>query len=271
MTNRGKQMENFTVYNETIDELPIIIDFPHSGTWLPDEVRKKVIPGRLLPNVDWFLPDLYNFLPQNGFTTLQNNVHRYVADPNRSLGMINPKGDYRYEVVYSKTTFDKPIYQKTLSPDEVYQRIETFYNPYHHQLQKLIDHKLEKFEKVYLFDLHSYAEYPHEDVKTDDVVLGNRFDKTSDSKLREFMTEQFNQKGYSVSNNHPFSGGYITPHYGQNPRVESMQIELAYHMYVENRYFGEEELTGVDVGTFTTAKNSLQSIFMELLNYIFSK
>jgi N-formylglutamate amidohydrolase len=59
---------------------------------------------------------------------LQNNVHRYVADPNRSLGMINPKGDYRYEVVYSKTTFDKPIYQKTLSPDEVYQRIETFYN-----------------------------------------------------------------------------------------------------------------------------------------------
>jgi N-formylglutamate amidohydrolase len=96
-------MENFTVYNETIDELPIIIDFPHSGTWLPDEVRKKVIPGRLLPNVDWFLPDLYNFLPQNGFTTLQNNVHRYVADPNRSLGMINPKGDYRYEVVYSKT------------------------------------------------------------------------------------------------------------------------------------------------------------------------
>src|SRR5699024_4128728 len=116
-----------------------------------------------------------------------------------------------------------------------------------------------------------------------------------DIKLRQFMTEQFNQKGYSVSNDHPFTGGYITPHYGQNPRVESMQIELAYHMYIENRYFGEEELSGVDVGTFTTAKNSLQNIlsycecthinsgqfttaknslqniFMELLNYILSK
>ena len=42
-------------------------------------------------------------------------------------------------------------------------------------------------------------------------------------------------------------------------------------MYIENRYFGEEELSGVDVGTFTTAKNSLQSIFMEVLNYILSE
>lgn len=264
-------MENFTVYNEEIDELPIVIDLPHSGTQIPADIQKKIIPDRLLPNVDWFLPDLYDFLPQSGFTTLQNNVHRYMADPNRDLTMIDQNGDYRYEAVYSKTTFGKDIYQDPLTPDQISQRIETFYKPYHQQLKKLIDHKLGKFEKVYLFDLHSFAEYPHEDVKTDDVVLGNRFDTTSDIKLRQFMTEQFNQKGYSVSNNHPFTGGYITPHYGQNPRVESMQIELAYHMYIENRYFGEEELSGVDVGTFTTAKNSLQNIFMELLNYILSK
>lgn len=264
-------MENFTVYNEEIDELPIIIDLPHSGTQIPAEIQKEIVPDRLLPNVDWFLPDLYDFLPQSGFTTLQNNMHRYMADPNRDLSMIDQNGDYRYEVVYSKTTFGKDIYQDSLTPDQISQRIETIYKPYHQQLKKLIDHKLEKFEKVYLFDLHSFAEYPHEDVKTDDIVLGNRFDTTSDIKLRQFVTEQFKQKGYSVSNNHPFTGGYITPHYGQNPRVESMQIELAYHMYIENRYFGEEELSGVDVGTFTTAKNSLQSIFMELLNYILSK
>ena len=268
---RGEIMENFTVYNETVDELPIIIDLPHSGTFVPETIKSKMVPGRILPNVDWFLPELYDFLPQNGFTTLQNNLHRYIADPNRDLSMTDVNGDYRYEIVYSQTTFGKPIYQNKLTEEEIEQRITQFYQPYHAKLQELIDHKLEKFDKIYLFDLHSFAEYPHEDVKTQDVVLGNRFDTTSSTAFRKFLTEQLNQKGYTVSNNHPFSGGYITPHYGANKRVKSMQIELAYHMYIENRYFGEEELTGVDVGTFTTAKNSLQSFFMEILNYILTK
>lgn len=262
-------MENFATYNEEIDELPIIIDLPHSGEMIPDDIKKKMNPELPLPNVDWFLPDLYDFLVQNGVTTLENNLHRYIADPNRYAEMVNLDGDYRHEVVYSRTTFGKDIYRNNLSANEIRQRIQTFYEPYHQQLQSLIDKKLQKFEKIYLFDLHSFAQYPHEeDLPVADVVLGNKSDQTSTIKLRELLTEQFQNKGYSVSNNYPFSGGYITQHYGKNPRVEAIQIELAYHMYIKNRYFGEEELTGVDVGTFTTAKNSLQSIFLSLLNYL---
>ena len=264
-------MENFTVYNGEVDELPVVIDLPHSGTFIPEDIKSKMVPELVCPNVDWFLPELYDFLPQSGFTVLQNNFHRYIADPNRDLSMTDVTGDYRYEIVYSQTTFGKQIYQTKLTAEEIEQRIDQYYRPYHAKLQELIDHKLEKFEKVYLFDLHSFAEYPHEDVKTEDVVLGNHFDTTSSADFREFLTKQLNQKGYTVSNNHPFSGGFITPHYGDNKQVESIQMELAYHMYIENRYFGEEELSGVDVGTFTTAKNSLQSIFMEVLNYILSE
>lgn len=262
-------MDNFTIYNEAIDELPIIVDLPHSGEFVPDDIRKQLMPGSILTNVDWFLPDLYDFLPQNGITTLENNLHRYIADPNRDAGMTQLNGDYRHEVVYSRSTFDKPLYSKELSQQEIELRLKNYYYPYHQQLQQLIDHKLEKFEKIYLFDLHSFAIYPHEEgIKTADVVLGNKHDTTSDSKLRQLLTSQFESKGYSVSDNYPFAGGFITPHYGQNLRVEAIQIELAYHMYIENRYFGEEELTGVDVGLFTTAKNSLQSIFLELLSHL---
>ncbi|KRN98749.1 N-formylglutamate amidohydrolase [Companilactobacillus kimchiensis] len=262
-------MDDFTVYNEAIDELPIVVDIPHSGTEIPLAVQKELIPGILLPNVDWFLQDLYDFVPQQGFTTLENNLHRYLADPNRNAKMTKLDGDYRHEVVYSRTTFGKPIYHNELSETEIQGRIDSFYKPYHDKLQQLLNHKLEKFEKVYLLDLHSFAEYPHEEnVQAADVVLGNKTDTTSDMKLREFLTARFEEKGYTVSNNHPFSGGYITQHYGQNPRIEAIQIELAYHMYIENRYFGEEELSGVNVGTFTTAKNSLQSIFLSLFDYV---
>jgi len=261
-------MDNFTVYNEDIDELPIVVDLPHSGEIVPTDIQATIKPDSLLTNVDWFLQDLYDFIPQNGVTTLENDIHRYMADPNRDVNWTNLDGDYRHEVVYSRTTFDKPIYKTDLTQSEIQQRIERFYQPYHAKLQQLIDHKLEKFEKIYLLDLHSFAVYPHEDISTADVVLGNKFDTTSDIQYREFLTNQFEQKGYTVSNNHPFAGGYITPHYGKNPRVEAIQIELAYHMYIENRYFGEEELNGVDVGLFTTAKNSPQSIFMSLINYV---
>lgn len=262
-------MDNFTVYNEGIDELPVIIDFPHSGTTVPEMVQRQLTPEVKLTNVDWFLPDLYDFLMQNGLTTLENNIHRYVADPNRDKELTDLDGDYRHEVVYSHSTFGRQLYPENLTPEQIQGRIVEFYQPYHAQLQKLIDEKLQKFDKIYLFDLHSFAEYPSDtDAKVADIVLGNKSDTTSNKKLREVLTEQFQQKGHTVSDNYPFSGGYITQHYGQNPRVEAMQIELSYHMYIENRYFGEEELSGVDVGTFTTAKNSLQNIFLSLLNYV---
>lgn len=262
-------MKNFTTYNDEIDELPIVVSLPHSGEVIPAELRKGMNPGVLLPNVDWFLPDLYAFLPQNGVTVLENNLHRYIADPNRYPEMVDLDGDYRHEVVYSQTTFGKEIYQKSLTADEIQQRIQKFYQPYHQQLQDLIDRKLRKFKKIYLFDLHSFAQYPHEeDLSVSDVVLGNKSDSMSSSELRQILTEQFQSKGYSVSNNHPFSGGYITQHYGKHPRVEAIQVELAYRMYIEDRYFGEEELRGVNVGIFTTAKNSLQSIFLSLLSHL---
>lgn len=261
-------MENFQVYNAELNELPIVVDFPHSGTMIPKAIQAKIIPGRVLPNVDWFLPELYDFLLQMGVTMQVNNLHRYLADPNRDANWTDLTGDYRYEVVYSQTTFGKPIYQKKLSVIEIKNRLHNFYQPYHQQLQKLLDEKLKHFEKVYLLDLHSFAVYPHLPEQTKDVVLGNHHDTSSSREFRQFLTEQFEYCGYSVSNNHPFSGGYITPHYGQDKRIEAMQIELAYHMYIEDRYFGEEELKTADTATFTQAKTNLQTIFANLLERI---
>lgn len=260
-------MENFSVYNADLNKLPIVVDLPHSGTLVPEVIQKQIIPGTILTNVDWFLRELYDFVPLMGITTQANNLHRYLADPNRDATWTKLNGDYRYEVVYSQTTFGKPIYQQPLSKVEIQQRLTDFYQPYHQQLQSLIDEKLKHFEKVYLLDLHSFAVYPHLTEKTKDVVVGNHHDESSSLEFRQFITAQFEQQGYSVSNNHPFSGGYITPHYGNDSRVEALQIELAYHMYIENRYFGEEELATVDQTTFNQAKTNLKTIFENLLEW----
>lgn len=68
---------------------PVVISLPHSGTWIPADMRKHLLPTAVLANSDWFLPALYDFLPQTGFTTLINRVNRYVADPNRAVTLVD--------------------------------------------------------------------------------------------------------------------------------------------------------------------------------------
>ncbi|MFT8844868.1 MAG: N-formylglutamate amidohydrolase, partial [Schleiferilactobacillus harbinensis] len=63
-------MDLITIQNQHTHRYPVVISLPHSGTWLPDDMRQALLPGVILANTDWFLPALYDFLPAAGFTTL---------------------------------------------------------------------------------------------------------------------------------------------------------------------------------------------------------
>lgn len=80
-------MKPFTIYNEGKNQAPVIISLPHSGTWLPEEMRKSLRNEAVLANTDWFLPELYSFLAASGYTVIENQVNRYAADPNRESRM----------------------------------------------------------------------------------------------------------------------------------------------------------------------------------------
>lgn len=47
--------------NDRNHEIPVIISIPHSGLYVPDEVRNKLNEGIKLPNMDWYLPAFYAF------------------------------------------------------------------------------------------------------------------------------------------------------------------------------------------------------------------
>ena len=49
-----------------------------------------------------------------------------------------------------------------------------------------------------------------------DFVLGDRFGRSScDGRIVQFVERQLAAMGYTVMRNKPYSGGYITEHYGQ--------------------------------------------------------
>lgn len=253
-------MELFTIHNQHARRYPIVISLPHSGTWIPDDMRQALLPDAILANTDWFLPELYRFLPDAGFTTLANHVNRYVADPNRPT-IVAPVGSYQRTTIYQQNTFGHPLYAEPLSLETIQERLKAYYQPYRGALQQLLADKIAAFGHVTLIDLHSFAFYPGQPgINPQDIVLGNAHDQTSSKAFRLQITDVLNQAGFSVSNNYPFRGGDITRHYGQDPRVTALQIELNYRCYIGRRRFGEEELTGYNQPLFIEASRRLSPI-----------
>ncbi|WP_125568475.1 N-formylglutamate amidohydrolase [Companilactobacillus insicii] len=251
---------NFDCFNPDSNEYPVIFSIPHSGTRIPEDM-KLILNQVPLTNTDWFLKELYNFIPELGFTLIQNNINRYVADPNRKSFAINDDNDYRHNVIYQRNTFGQPLYKEPLNKEQINQRITKFYQPYHDRLQQLIDHKLQDFDEIYLIDLHSFAYYPrYEMMSPADFVIGNNYDNTSSTDVRNWLTNELKRKKYTVSDNFPFTGGYITKKYGNESNIHSLQLEIRYNRYIEDREFREEEISIYNQELFDSARENLKQI-----------
>jgi formiminoglutamase len=168
--------------------------------------------------------------------------------------------------VYPQNTFHQPLYRQPLSAQTIAQRLAAYHRPYHKQLAALIDHKVARFGRCVLLDLHSFAVFPSRpDEATPDIDLGNRRDTTSSAALRQAIGGTFQSSGLAVGNNACFTGGYITQHYGALAPVAAVQIELRYGAYIAHREFGEEVLTSYQSAVFDRAKMQLHQAFTEII------
>ena len=248
-----------SVWNRELHELPVVISMPHSGVCITDRMGQNLKSDAILANMDWYLPELYDFLEDMGFTVVINRVSRYVIDPNRELtGGKQP--DYTKALIYEKTTFSRDLYRCAPSEAETQERIDRFYQAYHQTLQDLIAEKQKYFDRVYLLDLHSFGKELDAD-----VVLGNCDGRSMSESLTRYIKDLFTANHYTVSLNRPFRGGYIVRHYGSaNGRCESLQIELAYRAYIAKRNIGEEAFPQIDGCTMRDGREKLRRIFEKL-------
>lgn len=252
----------FRLHLPTIQAIPIIANVPHSGLLIPQGMLEQLEPShqQYLPNQDWHLDKLYDFLPKLGMTVLQAIYSRYVVDLNRSLK--EPLfGNFWQSVVAEKTAFNTPLYQSPPSQQEIQQRVEQYYHPYHDQLRRLLDQSIEQFGKVYLLDLHSFL-----GLIEDEICLGNRNGKTCSDRFISTVEEAFCSSGYRVVRNKVFSGGYITQHYGQSPQVEALQVEIRYPVYLDAKQLDTASVPSWDVPEFLQAKHQLESVFCQIIN-----
>lgn len=257
----NENTERIKTINLSNNKFPIIITIPHSGVYLTKKMNDNLIDNIILPNMDWYLPELYMFLEEMNFTVIINNVSRYVIDPNRDINKENKNNDnYTKNYIYYKTTFGKEMYKIEPDSDEVKSRISEFYNPYHQLIEKAINDKLKHFDTVYLIDLHSFGK----DISAD-IVLGNDNGKSTSNSFIQIVNCLLKTAGFKVKNNTPYSGGFITQYYGLKfPNCEALQIELWYQSYIAKKEFGEEEFPEINQKLFKEAQDKMKSFFEKL-------
>jgi N-formylglutamate deformylase len=219
---------------------PLLVSMPHTGTYVPEWLGPRLsAAARPLPDTDWHLERLYDFLDELGASVLVATHSRYVVDLNRppDNASLYPGRDTT-GIVPLDTFHREPIYLPGFPPsdDEVAQRIETYWRPYHLRLEQAIGETRARHGYALLWDAHSiFSELPRFfEGKLTDLNLGTADGKSCAPDVGEALRKSV--EGYSTVLNGRFKGGYITRHYG-NPAngIHAVQLELSEATYMDER------------------------------------
>ena len=73
----------------SVGSTPLLVSMPHGGTYIPDDVKSTMTDQALrLPDTDWHVPVLYDFVRQLDVSVLAANYSRYYIDVNRSRNAV---------------------------------------------------------------------------------------------------------------------------------------------------------------------------------------
>lgn len=237
--------------------LPVIVDVPHAGEWIPDDVRSQMAIGTkmLRRDLDLYVDQFWEKAPQLGATLLVSNVSRYVVDLNRAEDDVSPQtvvGGQRIDedgyyqdrgVVWRTTTAKTPVMSEPMSKKAFQQRLDRFYHPYHETLNDEIKRIRSEFGYCVLIDGHSMpamGRKGHSDPgkKRAEIVPGDVDGNSCDRTLRWMVEEHYRDAGFSVRSNEPYKGGWITRHYGRPKKgLHAIQIEVRRDLYMNERSF----------------------------------
>jgi N-formylglutamate deformylase len=127
------------------------------------------------------------------------------------------------------------IHDHLLPAEEIQQRIALAYRPYHSQLKQLLDNAREQHRRYLLVDCHSMPAADHQGKRLPDVILGDCHGRTLAPDIGKALDDHIRSLGFSLGWNNPYSGGFITSHYGASKGSgQSLQIEINRALYMRD-------------------------------------
>ncbi len=239
-------METYTLHRGTA---PMLVSLPHDGTALPDTLVARLTPSaRRVPDTDWHVARLYAFARELGTSLIVPRHSRYVIDlnrppddvslyPGRNTTGLCPLVQFSGEAVY------RPGQEP--SADEIAERIERYWRPYHAALAAEIERLRAAHGRVVLWEGHSIRSVVPFlfDGRLPDLNLGTADGASCAPALeRRLAAALAAQREYTFVVNGRFKGGYITRHYGKPAQgIDAIQLELAQCNYMDEDTFAWDD------------------------------
>ena len=229
------------VYTLAVGDSPLVVSMPHSGLALSEGLAERLTPEAAgLPDTDWHIPQLYDFLEGLGASTIRANYSRYVIDLNRAPNNTSLYPGQPTTDLVPLTLFDgSPVYRDGQEPDEdeLEARRTDYHDPYHKALTELLVETRMTHGFALLWDAHSITdEVPRLfDGVLPDLNLGTVGGEACDPVIeRAALKAMMDHEEYASIVNGRFRGGFITRAYGRpNQNVHAVQMELAQSAYLD--------------------------------------
>ena len=234
--------------------LPLVLASPHSGADYSDDflAASRLDPLTLRRSEDSFVDEIFAAAPALGAPLLAARFPRAYLDVNREPweldpamfadalpGYVNarsPRVRMGLGTIARVVASGEEIYARKLRFAEARQRVETLYHPYHHALRQLVLDTEAAFGGYLLIDCHSMPSAAGDIGGRDsaEIVLGDCHGAASAPPIVEAARLFLTRRGFAVSLNAPYAGGFTTGHYGSPRRGRhALQIEINRALYMD--------------------------------------
>ncbi|HEV3371642.1 MAG TPA: N-formylglutamate amidohydrolase [Xanthobacteraceae bacterium] len=237
---------------------PAVFNSPHSGSVYPHAflASTRLDIATLRRSEDSFVDGLVAGVVGRGYPLMRAHFPRCYVDVNREPYELDPRMfDGRLPSFANTRSMrvagglgtvarvvgeSQEIYGQRIPVEDAIRRIEALYKPYHRALRRLFARQHREFGAAVLIDCHSMPSTAgaKDERPRADIVLGDRYGTSCVPVIAETVEALLRGRGYVVSRNKPYAGGFITEHYG-NPAVglHAIQLELNRALYMDERRY----------------------------------
>ena len=242
----------------------IVLHIPHSSLKLPYGFLKNAIASKeVIENFNHAITDLYtrDLFGKNKYSKVIAKYSRIYCDVEKfaddSKEIMSKSG---MGFVYTHTNTGKHFF----NPSEEYKTniFSNYYIKHHNKLDSVVSKTLKKGTTL-LIDCHSFSHdiIMFEDMKNNlpDICIG--FDELYNSeKLVNYIKTYFENCGYNVQFNYPYSGTMIPNKYFRQTteKLFCVMIEINKNLYLNSK--------NKKNSNFNTIKKQIKTLFKNLEN-----
>lgn len=248
---------------------PLVLHIPHASQHIPCELRSQFILNdeelqlELLRMTDHYTDELFALDgAQQCCTTVSRlilDVERFEDDAQEEMSQIG------MGVIYTQTS-QLTALRHHIDKEEREGLIQAYYRPHHEKLTQCCADALVQHGKCLIIDCHSFPTHSlpyelkiHDEQPRPEICIGTD-DYHSAPALTESCCQAFRDLGYEVALNAPFAGSLVPmPFYQQNPRVQSLMIELRRDLYMD-------ETSGLKNAHFNKLKQDINTVLRRISN-----